>query len=1010
MLPMFFFSLWCFGQASTIRGTVKDENGTTLPGVSVVAKETNTVAITDANGNYTIATPAGAKTLKFSFVGMASQEINIEGKTQIDVVLAEDIIGLGEIVVVGYGTQRKEAVTGSVSTVKGEMLSEVPAANISRALQGRVAGVDMSQTSTKPGSDMQIRIRGTRSLTADNNPLVVLDGIPFSGTIGDINPNDIKSVDILKDASATAIYGSRGANGVILVTTNKGSKGQKAKITYNGYQGIKKAIKFPMMNGAEFTALRAAAKANGSAYANTIDEIDGTNTDWQDLLYRTGEVSSHDLGVAGGTEKGNYNFGIGYYKDQGVIPLQNYTRISQRASLDQEIGEYIRVGFSTNNNYAITNGDNLGPGSALNASPLASPYNEDGTWKTTYLMQTAGAQWIYTRHSLEALGDKYINQTKALSTYNSMYAEVKIPGVEGLKYRTNVGLNYRQANNGQYTGQGVFSGTPTTISTASTSNYLTLNWAVENMLTYDRTFAEKHRINAVAMFSSEQTTYNRSTIAATDIPSDAFQFYNLGRANKEIKVNPSDQDYNQTGLMSKMGRVMYSYDDRYMVSATLRQDGSSRLAPGHKYHTYPALSGGWNIKKEKFMDNVSFLDALKLRVGYGETSNQAVNPYKTLGLLNTKPVNFGSSDYQTGLYVSELPNATLGWEYSKTMNYGIDFGFLHNRITGTIEYYEMNTSNVLLSVSLPVTSGANNYMSNVGKTQNKGIEFSLNGTILDNYNGFTWDVGVNLSANKNKLVSLASGQQKDEGNLFFVGHSINSIYDYKKVGIWQKDDLYQSILEPGTKPGIIKVQYTGDYNADGTPTRKINADDRQIIDVDPDFVGGFNSRLAYKGFELSVIGTFQHGGTLNSALYGSGSYLNNLNSRSNNNVKVDYWTETNTGAKYPAPGGAGGDNPKYGSTLGYFDASFLRIRTITLAYNFTQKWMTSTGIDKLRVYCTVENPFVFFSPYHTESGLDPEPNSYGDQNLAVGGVRRMLVVGTNSPSTHNYLVGINLTF
>ena len=908
--------------------------------------------------------------------------------------------------VVGYGVQRKEAVTGSVASIKNEAIREVPASDITQALQGRIAGVDMSQTSSKPGSSMQIRIRGTRSLNASNDPLIVLDGIPFAGSMSDINPNDIKSIDILKDASATAIYGSRGANGVLLITTNKGLVGAKAQVSYNGYVGLKTLFaKYPMMNSDEFVKLREYA----NKFQNGVDEDNDVNTDWQDLLYKNSMVTNHDLSVLGGTEKGSYNFGVGYYRDESLLPSQNYTRYSMRGTLDQEVGKYLKFGFITNNNYAVSNGGNLGVYTTLSTTPISNPYNADGTWKRTVKMSN-DEHWVYSRATVDALGDKWIDQTRAFGSYNTIYGETKIPGVEGLKYKINIGLNYRQNNTGNYTGEGVFNSTPDNPSSAAISNSHTTQWTVENLLTYDRTFAEKHSLNVVALYSAEETSYNSSHMSATGIPSDAFQFYNLGHATKEIVVNPDYQGYYKSGLTSWMGRAMYSYNDRYMLSVAFRSDGSSRLAPGHKWHTYPAVSAGWNIQKESFMENVNWLDNLKVRVGYGQTSNQSVPSYKTLGLLGTRPYNFGDTN-SVGYYVSELPNPSLGWEYSETWNYAFDFSLFNNRLSGTVEYYVQNTKDLLLSVNLPSTSGVGSYMANVGKSQNKGFELSLNGTILDNLNGWTWDLGVNLYANKNKLVSLASGQTRDENNWWFVGHPIDVIYDYEKVGLWQEGDKYRDILEPGGNAGMIKVKYTGEYNADGSPVRQINADDRQIIDVNPDFQGGFNTRVGYKGFDLSIVGAFKSGGKLISTLYSSAGYLNMLTGR-RNNVKVDYWTPENTGAKYPKPGGIeSSNNPKYGSTLGYFDASYLKVRTITLGYDFKPDLTKKLGVTKLRVYATVQNPFVLFSPYHDESGMDPETNSYGDENQAVASYKeRLLVIGTNTPATRNYLIGLNVTF
>ena len=994
-------------QNVAVRGTVTDDSGEPLPGVTVTLVGAATVGtITNVDGIYQLEVPGDGK-LNFRYVGFIQQTIDVNGRTSVDVVLKPDLVGLEEVVVIGYGTQRREAVTGSVASVGGEQVREVPSSNFTQALQGRVAGVEMSQTSTKPGATMQIRIRGTRSLNASNDPLVVLDGIPFGGSINDINPGDIKSIDILKDASATAIYGSRGANGVILVTTNKGSKGQKAVFSLNTYYGLKDAIEFPMMNGPEFAALRAVR----GQYANSLEESDDTDTNWQKLLYRTGIVTSTDLGVSGGMEKGSYSFGVGYYKDEAVLPGQEYERISLRASLDQEIGKYIRLGFSSNNSYSISDGNNLGLYNTLSASPLVDPKNEDGTWKRTIKMPS-DEQFLYAKEIIDGLGDKWIDQDKTYSTYNNIYGEVKIPGVEGLKYRANLGLNLRSVHGGAYTGKGVFSINPATESTASINNSLLTYWTIENLLTYDRVFADKHNLNVVALYSADEASYNSSYIAARDIPADHFQFYNLGRADGEITINPDYQGYYKSGMMSYMGRVMYSYDGRYMITATVRSDGSSRLAEGRKWHTYPAVSVGWNIGEESFMQSIPVINQLKIRAGYGQTSNQAVDPYATLGRLATRPYNFGQ-DFAVGYYVSELPNTDLGWEYSKTMNYGLDFTLFDGRLSGTAEYYVTNTKDILLRLSLPPTSGVGSYMANIGETQNKGFELSLNGIIIDDLNGFTWEAGVNLYANRNKLVALASGQQRDEGNWWFVGYPIDVIYDYKYVGLWQLGDEYMNIYEPGGNAGMIKVEYTGEYNEDGSPVRAIGAADRQPMSLEPDLQGGFSTRLAYKGFDLNVVGAFKVGGKLISTLYSASGYLNMLTGR-RNNVKVDYWTPENYNARYPAPEGLiSNDNPKYGSTLGYFDASYLKIRTISLGYNFENiDWLRDKGISKLRVYCSAQNPFVFFSPYNDESGMDPETNSFGDEYAATTETykSRLLTIGTNTPSTKNYLFGINLTF
>ena len=1008
LLLLCLIPLCSIAQNITVKGIVKDNLGESVIGANVTEKGTTNGMITDLDGNFSLTVQKNA-TLVISYIGYVTQEIAIKGNTNLNIILKEDSKALEEVVVIGYGTARKSDVTGSIASVGGDKLQEMPSTNITYALQNRVAGVDMTQTSSQPGATMQIRIRGTRSLTASNDPLVVLDGIPFMGNLSDINPGDIKSMDILKDASSTAIYGSRGANGVILITTNRGAQGTPAKFTYNGYVGAKSVFsKYPMMDGPKYAEMRKYA----GKFENSLDESDDMNTDWQDLLYRTGMVNSHDVSVAGGTNNGSYSFGAAYYKDQGVIPTQNYTRYSLRGSFDQGVGKYFRFGLTTNSNYNVTKGSNIDLYSVLNNTPLANPYNEDGSLKRTVKLNSQDENFVVTRDVVENLEDSWLNEKKGFGTYNNLFAEVQCPWVKGLKYRVNLGLNYRSTKGGVFTGEGINSSTADTPSTASLEHTETTNWAIENLITYARTFG-KHQLNIVGMYSAEETVYTKSHIAARDIPAEYLQYYNLGRAEGTITVNPDNWDYQKSGLMSWMGRAMYTYDNRYMLMATVRADASSRLAKGHQWHTYPAVSAGWNIGQESFMDDLEWLDILKVRVGYGQTSNQAVAPYSTWGKLSTRPYNFGPTGYATGYYVSALPNYDLGWEYSSTWNFGLDFTLLGGRLSGTFEYYIQKTSDLLQSVNLPSTSGVSSYVGNVGKTENKGVEFTLNGTILDNHNGWTWDASINISANRNKLTELASGAERDEANNWFVGHPIDAIYDYEKIGLWQEGDPYLDILEPGGNVGMIKVKYTGEYNEDGTPVRQIGPDDRQIISMEPKFTGGFSTRVAYKGFDLNVITAFKCGGKLISTLHHSNGYLNMLTGR-RGQVDVDYWTEENTNAKYPKPGGIqSGDNPKYGSTLGYFDASYWKVRNISLGYKFDeQKWLKNFGIQSLRAYVSIQNPFVICSPFHKETGLDPETNSYGNENVAVtsGIQKRFLTVGTNAPSTRNYLFGINLTF
>ena len=998
-------------QTRQATGHVTDSQGP-LIGATVMEKGTNNGTVTDFDGNFTLNVKPGA-TLVISYVGYESQEVKAGDNVRVN--LKEDGHVVNEVVVIGYGTQRREAVTGSVANIGGEKLNQIAASNAAEALQGRVAGVLMTQTSSKPGAEMQIRIRGQRSLSASNDPLIVLDGIPFMGQLSDINPADIKSMDILKDASATAIYGSRGANGVIIITTVKGSQGTPAKVTYNGYVSFKKPFKkYPMMDGPTYSRFRKYA----NMYKNSVDEDDNINTDWQDLYYKTGVGYSHDISVAGGTNGGSYSFGAGYYHDESVVPTEGYNRISIRGNFDQKVGQWFRFGLSTNNSYRKTEGVN-NMYAVLASTPISSPYDKDGNLKR-YNTLPADDQVVVTRETVERDKDVWLSENTGFGSYNTLFAELKCPWIEGLSYRVNVGLNIRTSKQGGFTGTGINNKDANAVNSGSVYENQTRNWAVENLLTYDRVFAEKHNLNVVAMYSAEQTRYEQSGASAQEIPADYFQYYALDKATGQS--NLTGYGYNQSGLMSWMGRVMYSYDNKYMISAAFRADASSRLAPGHKWHTYPAVSAGWNIAREDFMESTkNWLDNLKLRVGYGETSNQAIAPYSTLGGLGIRNYNFGST-YKAGYYVNSLPNPELGWEFSKTWNFGLDFSFFNGRLSGSFEYYIQKTNDILLNVKLPDTSGVSGFTGNIGNTENKGWEFSLNGIIIDNKNGWNWEAGLNLYQNRNKLTKLATDDPdgRDEGNLWFVGYPIDVIYDYEYVGLWQAGDPYMDILEPGGNVGMIKVKYRGDaskgdFKEDGvTPSRSIGADDRQIMSMEPDLVGGFNTTVGYKGFDLTVIGAFQIGGKLISAIHSSNGYLNMLSGR-RGQLDVDYWTEDNTGAKYPKPGGImSSDNPKYGSTLGYFNAGYLKCRAITLGYNFENlKAVKDFGISRLRLYATVQNPFVLFSPFNNESGLDPETNSWSNENTAVGynfGSHRMPIVGYNTPSTRNFIFGLNVTF
>ena len=726
-------------------------------------------------------------------------------------------------------------------------------------------------------------------------------------------------------------------------------------------------------------------------------------------------VNSHDVSFSNVTNGGGYSFGTGYYDETSVLPGQEFQRYSLRGSFDQKIGKRLKVGISTMSSLGTTNGEGTNLlGTILTLTPLTNPYNADGSIKTGQ-MYINNMDTYYNPLMAFDIGDRMSDERKSVSSYNNLYGEVEI--INGLKYHINLGYNYLQSNYGNFRGaETCYNGDAK--SYATVENSLSKNWVVENLLYYDKTFASNHRVGLVAMYSAEQTERYVSRFGAEDITADYLQYYNFGLLsdNGKITIDPTRQTYYKRGLLSAMFRATYAFKDKYLVTATIRSDGSSVLAPGHKWHTYPAVSLGWNATNEEFMKSLTWLSYLKPRVGYGQTSNQAIDPYQTLGELSTNYYNFGTRNV-SGYYVSKLPNVTLGWEYSSTWNIGLDFGVLNNRLTGTFEYYTQKTKDVLVPQNLPQTSGVTGtFMTNIGETQNKGVEFSMNAAILKDNNGWSWDVGFNVYSNKNEIVSLASGQTYDKGNGWFVGKPINAIYDFKKIGIWQTGEEAELLQYEGAsgKVGMIKVEYTGPHNPDGSPTRVIGQgtsltdDDRQILgSVDPDFQGGFNTRVGYKGFDLVVLGTFRKGGLLVSALHSPTSYLNMNNGR-RGQIKIDYWTEDNPTNAYPKPYGPEvTNNPKYGSTLSYFDASYVKITNITLAYNFKSALLNKVHLDKLRLYVTAQNPFIFASDYYSETGLDPQPNSRSSDTSTqsvVGGSDadrivkgRINVVGFNTP-------------
>lgn len=1021
-----------FAQTSIrVKGRVTGEGGTGVPNATVTVKGTSNSTVSDGNGNFEIDAPSSG-TLVISSAGYETAEFAINGQTTINTALR--LSELEQVVVVGYGTSRKRDVTGAVASVKGDVLREVPAPNLIAQLKGRTAGVDIVSNSSTPGGGGQIRIRGNRSLAKNqseadglDNPLLVLDGIPYGGSINDINPDDIESLEILKDASATAIYGSRGAGGVILLTTKRGRTG-KSILGYDAYHGFTNVMdKLRVFTGPELAQFKADAAIynrtapGSSSYPLTPAEQDalarGVSTDWQDLIYKTGMITSHQLSVSGGADKTQFGLGAGYFNEKGVIPNQNFERYSLRATIDHRIGNRIKIGLNTINTLSYTNTPGGGgvPGGLVRMTPLADPYNADGSVNLFPQPGHIDAAAV-SPLTLLSRADAILAKNRRIRTFNSLYAEVNI--FDALKYRLNIGLDFRQDYGGSYNGPGTYtnSNTNQAASNATVSNGEAWTYTIENLLMYEKTIKDKHRIGFTGLFSV-QKDHNMSTgFTVQGVPADYIKEANFGLASGTINAT-TNNNFFERGLVSYMARVNYSFDDRYLLTATVRTDGASTLSPGNQYYTYPAFSLGWNVMNENFMSNVSFISNLKIRGGWGKTSNQGVPPYATLGLLTANAYNFGAAaaGYQSGYLVTTLANNALKWQSTSQWNVGMDFGLFNNRVTGSIDVYEQKTKDILLDFNLPQSNGASTTRKNLGRTQGNGLEINLSSTNIQTASGFTWSTDLNFFFNREKIVQLQTPNVKqDIANGWFVGEPLTVIYDVRKIGIWQlEDSLAAAAQNPRQYPGQIRVE---DLNKDNT----INADDRQVIgNFQPDWEGGITNRFAFKGFDLSVV-IFARMGMKVLVPYltadgGAQGFPFFMQGRANQ-LKVNYWTRTNPTNDFPAPD-AGNDRPYFLATMGYQDGSFIKCRSINLGYNVPSKVLSRAHVGSLRLYVNVTNPFIIYSPL-VKDGLvvDPEGNGYGGAVTtqgftgSVAAQGRQISVNANVPPVRQFIVGLNLKF
>ncbi|TZF85605.1 TonB-dependent receptor (plasmid) [Pedobacter sp. BS3] len=1005
-----------YAQRKMVKGRVTDETGEPLIGASVLVKTTKVGVSTDTDGNYIISAPSSA-ILVFSYLGYVSKEVAVGDQNVIDVRLAAAKNSLEEVVVVGYGTQRRKDVTGSIVSVKGETLKEVPTANLQQALQGRAAGLEVQTIGTRPGAGAQIRIRGERSINGSNDPLIVLDGVPYSGTMNDINPDIIESVDVLKDGSATAIYGSRGSNGVILITSKRGSAGE-TRVSLSTYYGISTPEgKYPVFNATQYRALRDLSTFVGGYQPEELEGIAiGRNTDWQELMYKDGYMTDNNLTISGGSAQGRFSVGGGYFKQTAVLPGQDFGRYSLRAAGDFNIGKRIKVSLTSLNNASVTHGSQFGINTfpILSLSPLMPAYNADGTINKKPAGNIDEKNSAYNPLLLYQDKNSWVDQVRRYRTFNNITGQYEI--IDGLKYIFTAGLDFSQEEGDQFRGTDSYF-RPGSYNTASVNNSVAYNYLIQNMVTYDKTFAKKHRLSLTGLYSLEQNHAHNTSVQKDSITADFNQFYNLGLSavTPVAVLNGSEQS---SALISYMLRANYVYDDRYMITVTGRRDGSSRLGEGNKWHQYPAVAAGWSIHNESFMKNIRAISALKLRVGYAETSNQAVAVYSTLGGVSSGPrYNFGE-DQEVGYYINRIVDPNLDWEYTRTINLGLDFGILNNRVTGTIDWYKARTNKLLYGITLPPTSGIESqFLTNVGKMANHGLEVSLSSVNIKNSRGFNWNTDLNFFFNRNKLLKINGNIDRLLNNQLFVGYPLTVIYDYKKLGIWQLDEAAEAAAY-GAVPGQIKLEDNNGIDPSTglethQPDGKIDQYDKKVIGSgEAKIQGGITNRFSYKGFDLSFVAYARFGGTLISQIHQPlAGYLTVLDGR-RNALAVNYWTPTNPTNDFPMPQAQFSPQTDAWTTLGYYDASFIKIRSINFGYNLSNTLAKKIHAQSLRFYVTAQNPFILYSPYVKAGGLDPEPTGTGNQGVSNPGniASRALTIGTSYPPTRSFMFGINATF
>ena len=971
-------------QKHKITGVVKDANGEVVIGANVVEKGTTNGTMTDIDGNFTLYVENGSSII-ISSVGYKKVQLSIGDRSNFSVKLEEDSKTLNEVVVVGYGTQKKSDITGSVTVVNKDRLSKLPVVNVMQALEGSTAGVIVTQGSSIPGSSPSTLIRGKNSINASTDPYVVVDGVPISksgGSLADINPSDIESMEILKDASAVAIYGVNGANGVILITTKRGRVG-KPIIRYSGYLGDESfAHKLHPRDGAEYVQKykdyyyeKTGTQLTGIPVPNQAEEANytaGKETDWLNAVSQTGIAQDHNISLSGGSENMKYYVSGEFLDQKGILKGFQYKRYSFRMNLDIDVTDYLKIGTSAYLASHNQDGGRINFLLALAMSPYGQEYNADGSYDTLpmspeemYVSPFCSYEGKAERRKVNINGDGF-----AEVNFGKMYKPL-----DGLKYRLNIGYNYLPSRTSTYTGVTSYDMN----GTGETINEETNAYTIENILSYTRDIG-KHHFDFTGLFSAQQKKYLKTDAKSVGFVNDVLGFNYLQGGTTETTSSNATRYASE----SWMGRVNYSYASRYLFTFTVRRDGSSVFgANTSKWGTFPSVAVGWNIANEDFMKNINWLDNLKLRLSYGKSGNEAIDVYETISKYNASSIAMNGTTL-TGIYPgSMLGNGNLTWETTKSANAGLDWGIFKDRVTGNVDFYRQRTSGLLLQRNLPKITGYQSVYENIGKTQNVGLEVTINSRNIVTKD-FTWETGIVFSTNKNKIIDLYGDKKDDIGNGWFIGKDIQSVYDYKMLGVWQ-----QSEISAGANKGVDNNAVAGDIKfKDVSKDGVITSVDKQVLGhTDPTWTGGLTNKFMYKNWALSVfIQTAQ------------GMMKNNTDIetydetwRINTPREISYWTAANCNNKYP--------RLTYTNTYGYGytrKANYTRLKDVSLSYTFNPSSISKIGLGSLTIYATGSNLYTW-TPW---VGWDPE---------ASFSTRGSGSWTDNYPPTKTIVLGINIT-